>query len=212
MKLSRSLNAEVTFEDEGLVSITPQDLVSTVSVLTEVPLSRVRNFDRKLMEAGLRTKKGHGRGSAIMTPADAAILLIAIATSDEISSAPKCALQASKLPAADGVETFCKITGGQPREFRFFGDTMKAVLQHLPDRQEHTFILDIMSIGGSPVMASIGIVGAKGVERIAFCHENVGPKLLRGMHVSRSISNAALEYLADCLAGKQPVLKPKATA
>ena len=38
------------------------------------------------MEPGLRTKKGHGRGLAIMTPTDAATLLIALAASDEIAA------------------------------------------------------------------------------------------------------------------------------
>ena len=70
--------------------LTPADLVAIVAADLGLPVTTVRNYDRKLMEAGLRTKKGHGRGSALMGPKDAAVLLAAIASSDEIAQAPEC--------------------------------------------------------------------------------------------------------------------------
>ena len=52
--------------------LTPADLAGVVAEALGLPLTTVKNYDRKLMEAGLRTKKGHGRGSALMGPKDAA--------------------------------------------------------------------------------------------------------------------------------------------
>jgi len=78
--------------------ITPQDLVSTVATLLDMPVNTVKNYDRKLMEAGLRTKKGHGRGSAIMSPRDAAMLLVAIASNDEITRAAEGTSKTRELP------------------------------------------------------------------------------------------------------------------
>ena len=66
--------------------------------LERLPVSTVRNVDRQLMEAGLRTKKGRGRGSALMSPSDAATLLIALAASDQLSSVQACVSQTRSLP------------------------------------------------------------------------------------------------------------------
>src|SRR5262249_18355303 len=72
------------------MALTPAELVAIGAPHLGLPVMTVKNYDRRLMEAGLRTKKGHGRGSALMGPKDAAVLLAAIASSDEISQAPEC--------------------------------------------------------------------------------------------------------------------------
>src|SRR4051794_23436602 len=98
--------------------ITPQDLVAATAELLNLPVNTVKNYDRQLMEAGLRTKKGHGRGSAIMTFRDAAMLLVAIAASDEIGRTAEFTSMARKLPIVrddeEGTEIFCNIVGGKP--------------------------------------------------------------------------------------------------
>ena len=58
---------------------TPGQLVHTVSKVLGIPQATVVQYDRNLVEAGLRTKGGRGLSAARVTSQDAASLLIAIA-------------------------------------------------------------------------------------------------------------------------------------
>jgi hypothetical protein len=57
---------------------TPGQLVQTMAEALGIPAETVTNYDRVLSENGMRSKSGRGRGSAKVTAADAANLLIAI--------------------------------------------------------------------------------------------------------------------------------------
>ena len=94
------------------MALTGPALVQLTAKSLRLPVSTVRNFDRKLMEAGLRSKRGHGRGGALMTPRDAAMLLLGLAASDEVNQVVDCVLVACDLPilrkAEVGHERFTK--------------------------------------------------------------------------------------------------------
>jgi hypothetical protein len=57
--------------------MTPRQLVQAVSIALNVPEETVVQHDRNLVVAGLRTKGGRGRSAPLMTPLDAARLLVA---------------------------------------------------------------------------------------------------------------------------------------
>src|SRR6476660_797028 len=99
--------------------ITPQDLVSTVATLLDMPVNTVKNYDRQLMEAGLRTKKGHGRGSAIMTMRDDAMLVMAIMSAEEVNHAAVHAAHHNYFPhqeleGTNNLAPLIKKTGRKP--------------------------------------------------------------------------------------------------
>jgi hypothetical protein len=65
----------------------PAELVQTLSAVTGLPLSTVVDIDRRLVQAGLRTKHGRGVNAARMTPLDAARLLAAVLASPQGNAA-----------------------------------------------------------------------------------------------------------------------------
>jgi hypothetical protein len=147
--------------------LTPRDLVDLVASTLQLPVSMVRNFDRKLMEAGLRSKHGRGRASAIMTPADAALILVALTSCDELSRAAKSVIEVSALPYwadADPVEQkkdarkFAEIVGKQ-NTLRTFGAAICALMEFLATnpRGEPQFEFEVDSAGGRPLQARISV-------------------------------------------------------
>jgi hypothetical protein len=60
---------------------TPGQLMHALHAATGIPLPTIVDLDRKLVKAGLRTKRGRGLNAAQMTPRDAARLLTALLAS-----------------------------------------------------------------------------------------------------------------------------------
>jgi hypothetical protein len=157
------------------MALTPQALVEITAGILKLPVSTVRNFDRKLMEAGLRTKKGHGRGSAIMTPSDAGTLLLALAASDEISRVVGCVVSARGLPilctsevakehcsTKEEINELARIIGCEPIVFATFGSAIDSVMGYSARNsdQEHLFTFSVDSVGGSPLAAELYVTHA----------------------------------------------------
>lgn len=207
---------------------TPQELVSSVASMLRLPVSKVRNFDRQLMEAGLRSKKGHGRGSAIMNHADAAMLLAAIASSDEISLAAECVSEARKLPFAnishkdeDAGDLGKQILRnsilmeiGSPRDFGTFGRAIDAVMKYLVAQQRGDFFsMEIVTVSGEPLAAYIVISSpgqiissGKGVDRIEFYRRGTEKTFISGgLRVSRTVQGPTISAIADIISGRAPV-------
>jgi hypothetical protein len=154
------------------MALTPPALVDMTANILKLPVSTVRNFDRKLMEAGLRTKKGHGRGSAIMTPSDAGTLLLALAASDEVSRVVECVVSARELPILCRSEVekeryateqqiieIAHIIGCEPTVFSRFGSAIDSIMSYLARNlvHEHLFTFHVDSVGGSPLAAQLFI-------------------------------------------------------
>jgi hypothetical protein len=197
------------------MSVTPHDLVSKVASLLRMPVSRVKNFDRKLMEAGFRTKKGHGRGSAIMTSTDAAMLLVAIASSDEVGFAAQSTSLTLNFPLArdehqpDGpssavLASLCDRIGGRPGDYPKFGDAIDAIMNHLVERdRNYQFSFRVGAAGQIPLTAEIALFDEKEVQRIRFMH--FAGTAMSGLNVERTIPPSALSGIASLIAGRAPV-------
>ena len=206
--------------------LTPADLVAIVAADLGLPVTTVRNYDRKLMEAGLRTKKGHGRGSALMGPKDAAVLLAAIASSDEIAQAPECVRRLYSLPCQAFLSSrFPDITERATAELSFlrgiigtdekalstFGKALVAVVQYSgsapltrrasgPVEPEYTFGFEVHIAGGLPHFAELIIWGrgqTKPTRLVAFERLEVIPGNLR---VTRRIAN--IQEIAEAVSGR----------
>ncbi|HVT26637.1 MAG TPA: hypothetical protein VHE81_01335 [Lacipirellulaceae bacterium] len=67
--------------------MTPGELVKAVAEVLGMPEMNVIYYDRKLVEAGLRSKHGRGRGAAHVTSRDAAHLLTSILGSMQVKDA-----------------------------------------------------------------------------------------------------------------------------
>lgn len=63
---------------------TPGELIQAVAEALGLPKATVIIHDRLLMDAGLRSKHGRGRGAAKVTPRDASHLLVAILGSGQV--------------------------------------------------------------------------------------------------------------------------------
>src|SRR5438034_6566493 len=128
------------------MSITPQVMIETVALHLQMPESRVKNYDRKLMEAGLRTKKGHGRGSALMTMNDAAMLLIAIASTDDVSDAATTAAFLRDFPQRDWAEADAPLVGligGRSRDLKKLGSAVLSIMKYLAVNDVHDVYLSL---------------------------------------------------------------------
>jgi hypothetical protein len=191
---------------------TPHDLVSKVADLLRMPVSRVKNFDRKLMEAGLRTKKGHGRGSAIMDAKDAAMLLVAIASSDEVGFAAHSTPMTRRFPLAldgyqpggsssDACASLCDRIGGKPSDYSNFGDAIDTIMKHLVDQdRSYQFAFRVGTAGQIPLTAEIVLFDGEEVKRIRFMH--MLGKVMSGLQVERTVPPSALAEIASHLAGR----------
>jgi hypothetical protein len=202
------------------MALTPQALVEIVARDLRLPISTVRNSDRRLMEAGLRTKKGHGRGSAIMTPEDAATLLIALAASDELSRIGDCAIRARELPiwsasglgsvstdlkesfsTDEGVIQFARLMGCKSAALATFGSTINALMRYLAHNpvQEHLFKFSVDSERGSPLTAELSVTHATAdvFWHFEFCRETVDRYITDALRVTRSVPGKVLSHIAS---------------
>jgi hypothetical protein len=194
------------------MSMTPQALVEAVATSLTMPDSRVKNYDRQLMEAGLRTKKGHGRGSAIMTMRDAAMLVIAIMSADEVNHAAVNAAHLSDFPhreleGTNNLAPLIKITGRKPHDFKKFGSAIEAMMTHfagtadasLDDEYHITFEATLMA--GIPIWATIEIHRGSRRHEIEFLKEIPADFPVGGLQVKRAVAWLALSYIAKRVAG-----------
>ncbi|MFG1202223.1 hypothetical protein V5F29_07485 [Xanthobacter aminoxidans] len=79
----------------------PGDLVAAVAAVLGYPLVTISTYYRYLREAGLVTKGGRGPSAAQMSPRDAALLLLAVAASDEAKTAAERTLAMGLIPLVD---------------------------------------------------------------------------------------------------------------
>jgi hypothetical protein len=204
------------------MAITPGDLTHTVAKLLALPLNTVKNYDRKLMEAGMRSKKGHGRGSATMTPADAVSLLIGAACVgceiNKIASAVKSArnlpwsadqlVPKASAPMTSALQSLCKFLKREPSEFRAFGPAMDAIMAHLVEMgdEDTGFSFEITTAAGTPVAATIMVSGEpfarKQVQELHFWHGRgfkkiLSPALLVKSEVNWEVTEAVANLLAS---------------
>jgi hypothetical protein len=194
--------------DFFLMSVTPQVLVETVGMHLAMAENRVKNYDRKLMEAGLRTKKGHGRGSAIMSMNDAAMLLIAIASTDEVNDAATTAAYLFDFPhkemeGADSLRPLMKIVGGKPRDFKKLGPAVCSIMNHFSEKDtgEAFISLEVTLIGSIPVWAVIMIDREGSRHEVEYIKPLPASLSIGGFQVKRRILGAALSNIAKCVAG-----------
>jgi|SRR4051812_31952515 hypothetical protein len=195
------------------MAATPRDLVKCISKALGVPISTVTNIDRKLMEAGLRTKKAHGRGSAIMTYLDASMDTVAVAaTADEITRAPECTAKARALPFVKDYKSelaeLCAIIGGNSREYKTFGAAMDGIMRHFARTRDEARAIsfDIVIAAGEPLLAAIFVGKGDGdALTVEFFHPGALAKLVEtGMTVRRVVTDEALQTIATCVSERSP--------
>jgi hypothetical protein len=191
--------------------LTPRDLVDLVASTLQLPVSMVRNFDRKLMESGLRSKHGRGRSSAIMTPADAAWILLALTSCDELSRVAKSVVEVSALPywadadldsvrQKNDAHKFAEIVGKQ-NSLPTFGAAVCALVEFLAanPRGERQFGFAVESAGGRPLQAIISVWWGDEYLSVRFRHAGLGPTYWdhsSALQVERRISWEALFVIA----------------
>jgi hypothetical protein len=200
------------------MAVTPGDLTHMVAELLAIPLNTVKNYDRKLMEAGLRSKKGHGRGSAIMTPSDAVSLLIGAAcVGCEINKIASAVKVARALPF-EGADTnrkvadpdlllLSKVLNREASKLAAFGPAMDAVMSHLvATGDENTvFSFQITIVAGAPAVATILISGkpfGKGkelhfVQVRGLAGKLLGPSLMVRSEVNWEVTMGIANLLAS---------------
>jgi len=200
------------------MSITPAELAATVAVALGIPTNSVKNYDRKLMEAGLRTKKGHGRGSAIMGAEDAAVLLAAISSCDEIGRAPDCVRKLYRTPYAGvtgnnpksefaELAVLCEIVGATENDVDTFGKALVAILRHLVSKPDpkHYFSFEVSIACGAPYAVDLIIAMPKKIKRIEFYRAGDAAKTIAGgLRVKREVMGSALVWVAEIIAGRAP--------
>jgi hypothetical protein len=159
--------------------LTPAELAATVAEAFSMPLTTVKNYDRKLMEAGLRTKKGHGRGSALMGPKDVAVLLAAIASCDEVERASECVQMLYAMPydpilgrtdvaffqpdvsgaaVPTGLSFLSKLVGVDEDAVSTFGTALVALVEHLMSAHNPNYSLGFEVLIGHGLPFAAGLV------------------------------------------------------
>lgn len=78
----------------------PGELTKTVADVLGIDPTTVANIYRGLREAGLVTKGGRGRSAAVVSPRDAAMLLLGVCSSDSVKDAPAAAQEYAALRAS----------------------------------------------------------------------------------------------------------------
>lgn len=78
----------------------PGELTKTVADVLGIDPTTVANIYRGLREAGLVTKGGRGRSAAVVSPRDAAMLLLGVCASDSVKDAPAAAQEYAALRAS----------------------------------------------------------------------------------------------------------------
>jgi hypothetical protein len=105
---------------------TPKELVAQIARQTGVPEGTVILHDRNLMNAGLRSEGQRGRGKSVVTFADAANLLIAVAGSRNVKDSAKTVRDYSGLVASQ------PLVFGDTKRGHSFGDALAAMLEAVP--------------------------------------------------------------------------------
>jgi hypothetical protein len=189
------------------MTLTPQGLVETVAYYLGLPESRVKNYDRKLMEAGLRTKKGHGRGSAIMTMNDAAMLLIAIASTDEVNDAVTTAAYVRDFPLHESADPtpLLALINADTRGIKRFGPALCEVMNYLAsnDDPKDTFLAMKVTLAAEvPVWARIILQDKRrGVLDIDYRKKVPLSVHATGLQIDRTILTPAIKAIARRVAG-----------
>ena len=84
----------------------PRELVETMADALGIPATTLVVYDRSLLEAGLRSKHGRGRGAPVVTARDAAHLLTAVLASplvkDSVQSVERYAATCARRSEAGG--------------------------------------------------------------------------------------------------------------
>jgi hypothetical protein len=191
-----------------LVTLTPQGLVETVSLYLGMSEGRVKNYDRRLMEAGLRTKKGHGRGSAIMTMKDAAMLLIAIASTDEINDAAATTSHLWDFPLHESFDPtpFAHTVGTSPRQLKKLGPALCELMGFMAsdrpkDKDAFLGLLQVTLSNSVPVWAKIAIYEKEGVSELDYRKKAPASVMAGGLQVQRLILGPAIQAIAKRVAG-----------
>lgn len=132
---------------------TPRELVTVVAAALGTPEATVIQQDRRLADAGLRSKLGRGLSAAKVTPRDAANLIIAAAISPPLADTVETVRTYSSLPLAEDIGKAALEGGRKP-----LSKTQIWLLRdfHLPEVQalpaDHTF--------GDLLTAAIGSVAS----------------------------------------------------
>lgn len=109
---------------------TPKELVAQIARQTGVPEGTVILHDRNLLNAGLRSEGQRGRGKSVVTFADAANLLIAVAGSRNVKDSAKTVRDYSGLVASQ------PLVFGDIKRGHNFGDALTAMLEAVPADRE----------------------------------------------------------------------------
>jgi hypothetical protein len=194
------------------MALTPQGLVEVVAQQLAMTESRVKNYDRKLMEAGLRTKKGHGRGSAIMTMKDAALLLIAIASTEDVNDAATTAAHLWDFPLHESADPspLQSFIEADAREIRKLGPAVCAVMSYLAaaplpsvtNKLDEDAILgfEVIARSGIPTWARIKIILKKRLFEFDY-RKKAHASLVGGLEIRRLVISPALQFVAKSVAG-----------
>jgi hypothetical protein len=180
-----------------------------------MPESRVKNYDRRLMEAGLRTKKGRGRGSAIMTMKDAAILLIAIASTDKVNDAATTAEHLWNFPLHESADLapLNKFIRAEDRDLKKFGPAVCTIMNSMAASEPATKLplssvdaLEDAIIGFETILSSSIptwariILHKRKIIEIDY-RKRAYSSHLGGLQVKRLVLGSALETVAKRVAG-----------
>jgi hypothetical protein len=171
----------------------PAQLVETVSAATGLPLATVRDMDRKLLEAKLRSKGGRGFNAPRMTPLDAARLLVAVLGSPQSNT------------AAEAVMRYARTEPDRVRSSeRLFAPAKLPDLAALPSRMN--FVEALAALIASAATGSLAkmIAASKegwspSIEVLAFTRATRGRLRIAGLP---SKFTASIEYIP--LAGAKP--------
>lgn len=105
---------------------TPKELVVQIARQTGVPEGTVVLHDRNLLNAGLRSEGQRGRGKSVVTFADAANLLIAVAGSRNVKDSAKTVRDYADLVASQ------PLVFGDVKRGHNFVDALSAMLEAVP--------------------------------------------------------------------------------
>lgn len=185
------------------MSLTPQGLIEVVAQHLQMTESRVKNYDRKLMEAGLRTKKGHGRGSAVMTMKDAAMLLIAIASTDEINDAATTAKHLWDFPLHESADPSPLLDAieADASEIKKFGSTVCAMMNYLAGvtSDADLGVFKVTLVATIPVWARI-ILNKRKILEFDY-RKKAYVAVVGGLQIERTVIGPALHAVAKRVAG-----------
>ena len=113
---------------------TPAELVNLIAKILDMPVRTVITHDRNLAKAKLRTVGGRGTGAARMTGRDAARLLIAAATCENIKDSVANVKMFGSFTSSAAVETGIARFDQLPAKHSF-GDALAALIDAAAKRE-----------------------------------------------------------------------------